>query len=93
MVIKLLTIDLLIPGCSSLKEKRFALSSLKTRVRQKFNVSIAEVGYQEKWQRSRLAVAMVGVDRKTVDKGCDNVLRFVEDDHRIQITDVQRETC
>lgn len=93
MVIKLLTIDLLFPGCSSLKEKRFALSSLKAKMRQKYNVSVAEVGYHEKWQRSCLAVVMVGVDRKTVDRSCDKVLRFVEDDHRIQITDVQREIC
>lgn len=93
MVIKLLTIDLLFPGCSSLKEKRFALSSLKTRVRRKYNVSVAEVDYHDKWQRSRLAVVMVGVDRRSVDAGCDKVLRFVEDDHRIQVTDVQREIC
>ena len=91
MVIKLLTIDLLFPGCSSLKEKRFTLSSLKTKLRRKFNVSIAEVGYHDKWQRCLLAVVMVGVDGRTVDTRCDKVLRFVEDDHRIQITDVHRE--
>jgi uncharacterized protein YlxP (DUF503 family) len=36
MVVKLLTVDLLIPGCSSLKEKRFVLKSLKARLRQRF---------------------------------------------------------
>jgi hypothetical protein len=36
---------------------------------------------------------MVGVDRKSVDKVCDKVLKFVEDDHRIQISDVHREIC
>lgn len=93
MVVKLLTIDLLFPGCSSLKEKRFVLSSLKTKVRRKFNVSVAEVDYHDKWQRTLLAVAAVAVDMKTVDASCDKVLRFIEDDHRIQISDVQREIC
>jgi uncharacterized protein YlxP (DUF503 family) len=91
MVVKLLTIDLFLPGCSSLKEKRYAVSSLKKRLRNRFNVSVAEVDFHDKWQRCRLAAVMVGVDRRTVDSGCDKLLRFVEDDHRIQITDAQRE--
>jgi len=91
MVVKLLTLDLHFPGCSSLKEKRFVLSSLKTRLRQRFNVSVSEVGFQDKWQRCRLAVAMVGSDRRTVDAACDNVLRFVENDHRIVVADSTQE--
>ena len=93
MFTKLLTIDLLLPGCSSLKEKRYALSSLKTRLRQRFNVSVAEVDFHDKWQRSQLVVAMVGVDKIHVDTECDHVLRFVEDDHRVQITDLIQQYC
>ena len=93
MFTKLLTIDLLLPGCSSLKEKRYALSSLKTRLRQRFNVSVAETDYHDKWQRSQLAVAMVGVDKVGVDSECDHVVRFVEDDHRVQITDLMGQYC
>jgi len=88
MVVKLLMIDLLFPGCSSLKEKRFVLSSLKTRLRKRFNVSVAEVDFHDKWQRALLAVTMVGVDRRTVDTNCDKVLRFIEDDYRVQVTDL-----
>lgn len=93
MVVKLLTLDLHIPGCSSLKEKRFVLSSIKSRLRQRFNVSVAEVGFQDKWQRCRLAVAMVGSDRRSVDTGCDRVIRFVENDHRVVVTETTREIC
>jgi uncharacterized protein YlxP (DUF503 family) len=93
MVVKLLTVDLLIPGCSSLKEKRFALSSLKTRLRQKFNVSVAEVDHHDKWQRSALAITTVGVDRRTADGCCDKALRFIERDHRVEITDTHQEYC
>jgi len=91
MIAKLLTVDLLIPGCSSLKEKRLALSSLKSRLRRKFNVSVAEVDHHDKWQRCELAVATVSVDRRTADGCCDKVLRFIERDHRVQITDTHQE--
>lgn len=93
MVVKLLTLDLHFPGCSSLKEKRFVLSSLKSRLRQRFNVSVAEVDHQDKWQRCRLAVAMVGSSRRAVDSSCDKVLRFVEGDHRLVVTDYETELC
>ncbi len=91
MVVKLLTLDLLFPGCSSLKEKRFVLSSLKMRLRKRFNVSVAEVDYHDKWQRCLMAVALVGVDRRTVDMVGDNVLRFVEGDHRVSVADTTQE--
>lgn len=93
MAVKLLTLDILFPGCSSLKEKRFVLSSLKTRLRRRFNVSVAEVDYHDKWQRCLLCVAMVAVDHHTVETECNRVLSFVERDHRISIADVTRETC
>lgn len=93
MVAKLLTVDLLIPGCSSLKEKRLVLSSLKTRLRRKFNVSVAEVDHHNKWQRARLAACTVGVDRKTVDGCFEKVLKFIERDFRVEITDTQQEYC
>ena len=91
MVLKLLTLDILFPGCSSLKEKRFVLSSLKARLRQRFNVSVAEINFQDKWQRSILAVALVGVDRKSVDRAGDSVIRFVEGDHRVSVADTTQE--
>ena len=93
MVAKLLTVDLLIPGCSSLKEKRFVLSSLKTRLRRKFNVSVAEIDHHHKWQRSQLAACTVGVDRKTVDGCCEKVLKCVERDYRVEITETGQEYC
>ena len=93
MVVKLLTLELLFPGCSSLKEKRFVLKSLKTRLRQRFNVSVAEVAYQDKWQRCTLAAVTVGSDNRSADDVCDRVVRFVENDHRLEVTGVSREVC
>lgn len=91
MFVKLLTVDLLIPGCSSLKEKRYVLSSLKARLRGRFNASIAEVDHQDKWQRSTIAIAIVGSDHKAVDAACGQIRRFVEGDARVTVTDALEE--
>lgn len=91
MFVKLLTIDLFIPASSSLKEKRFVLTSLKTRIRQRFNVSVAEVDFHDKWQRCRLAVVTVGPDKTFVDSCCDKVLALVERDHRIEVLEYVQE--
>lgn len=93
MIVKLLTVDFLLPGCLSLKEKRFVLSGLKAKLRRRFNVSVSEVEYQDKWQRSKLAVAMVGSSRRSVDAECDRVLRFIESDHRVVVTESNQEWC
>jgi uncharacterized protein YlxP (DUF503 family) len=62
VVIGLLTLDLHFPGARSLKDKRQALRSLEQRIRNRFNVSIAEVEHQDLWQRARLAVVSVNTD-------------------------------
>lgn len=91
MFVKLLTIDLFIPGCSSLKEKRFVLKSIKTRIRQRFNVAVSEVDFQDKWQRCRLGVVTVGPDKTFVDASCDKVIRLLQREHRIEILDIMQE--
>ena len=63
MVIGVCTILLTIPASHSLKGKRQVLRSLIARVRNDFNVSIAEVDQQDAWQSATLAVTCVSSDR------------------------------
>ena len=67
------------------------LSSIKAKLRQKFNVAVAEVGYHDKWQRSLLAVVAVGVDGVVVEATCSHVLRFLEGDRRLTVLDCIQE--
>lgn len=67
MVIGLLTLDLHFPGARSLKDKRHVLRSLETRLRNRFNVAVAEVEHQDLWQRARLAVVTVNTDHGHLD--------------------------
>jgi uncharacterized protein len=87
MLIGTLRVDLFLPAASSLKEKRFALQSLKTKIRNRFNVSVAEVDFQDKWQRAELGVACVSSDRKVIDGMLNGVLELIEKDERVEVTD------
>lgn len=62
--VTLLYIELIIPHAHSLKDKRREVRGLKDRISSKFNASVAEVGYQDKWQRCVLAVCLVGNDKR-----------------------------
>jgi uncharacterized protein YlxP (DUF503 family) len=62
-----LTLELHFPGARSLKDKRQALRSLEQKIRNRFNVSIAEVEHQDLWQRARLAVVAVNTDHSHLE--------------------------
>jgi uncharacterized protein YlxP (DUF503 family) len=61
--IGVLTLELRIEGAHSLKDKRHVVKSLKDRLRHKFNVAVAEIDYQDTWQRSVVAAVTVSGDR------------------------------
>ena len=75
-VIGVLTLELRLENSHSLKEKRHVVQSLKERLRNKFNVAVAEIDYQDLWQRAALAAVTVSSDRVHAE----NVLRSVEDE-------------
>lgn len=75
-VIGVLTLELRLENSHSLKEKRHVVQSLKERLRNKFNVAVAEIDYQDLWQRSVVAAVTVSADQVFAEK----VLRSVEDE-------------
>jgi uncharacterized protein YlxP (DUF503 family) len=72
--IGVLTLELRLEQSHSLKEKRHVVKSLRDRLHNKFNVSVAEIDYQDLWQRSVLAAVTVSSDRVQAEK----VLQSVE---------------
>ena len=77
----------IIPHAQSLKEKRSVLKSLKDRVRDQFNVAVAEVGDLDKWQLSTFALVNVGNDQREIDAALQHLLRFVETNFPVEITE------
>jgi uncharacterized protein YlxP (DUF503 family) len=78
MHIGVLVIEMLIYSSNSLKEKRFVLRSVKDRLKNKFNVSVAEIGYQEKWQRSQLGIVMVSNQHSHVENALQQIFQFLD---------------
>lgn len=91
LFVLLLTLEMIIPDARSLKEKRGPLKSVKERLRSRFNASVAEVGYRDKWQRSVLAVCMVGGDRRHLESEAEKLCRLVEEMPEIQMNRVDRD--
>jgi uncharacterized protein len=91
MLVGLLQLEIFIPDSASLKAKRFVLSSLKQRLRNKFNISIAEIDQNDKWQLATLGVAVVANEKRFVEKTLNKIFTLVEQEHNIQIMNQQFE--
>ncbi len=76
MVIGVLSLEFFLPACRSLKDKRRILLRFKDRVRGRFNIALAEVDFQDVWQRAAVAVVTLNSDRQVVDQ----TLRKVQDE-------------
>jgi uncharacterized protein YlxP (DUF503 family) len=79
MTVAIARITLVLAAARSLKDKRSVVKRLKDLVRQKFNVSIAEVDALDTWNRAVLGLTLVGSDRRFAESALDEVLRFVRD--------------
>ena len=85
MVVGVCTIDLHLPGIGSLKGKRQILLSLKERIKNTYNVSIAEIDANDLWQRAVLGVACVANDGRHVNQVLDSVLNTVRANPSIEL--------
>ena len=85
VVVGLCTIELFLGDSQSLKDKRQILSSLKDRLRQKFNLSVAEIGAQDLWQKGVLALACVANDGRYVNQVLDQAQNMIKSDPIIEI--------
>ncbi len=84
MVIGLCTIELYLPGNNSLKGKRSVLKSMISRLRRKFNISIAEVDLHDVWQSAVIGVACVSNQQSHAHKSLMQVIEWIES-HRLDV--------
>jgi uncharacterized protein YlxP (DUF503 family) len=84
-------VELHVHGSRSLKQKRGVVKSITARVRNRFNVSIAEVGGQDTWQRAVLGVSAAGAEAERVRVALERVVDFIENLHLAELrgSDVQ----
>ena len=78
MVVGTLKIEFRLVDNRSLKGKRKVVRSMVDKVKSRFNVSIAEVGSNDKWQKIELGISAVGNDRRHIDSSLNHVLGFLD---------------
>lgn len=90
MAVAALTIQLSIPLSRSLKDRRQVVRSLKDRLRQGFNVSVAELDEAVTWQSATLGIAAISASRDYLRGQMDEVERAVHRlvaEHGAEVTD------
>ncbi len=91
MTIGILKLVIFIQDSSSLKEKRMVLHSLKAKLRNNFNVAIAQIDDEDKWQRTTLAAVGVERDRKNMNSVLSRLVNFIEEFNSISLIDYEME--
>ncbi|MBA3373276.1 MAG: DUF503 domain-containing protein [Euzebyales bacterium] len=91
MFAALVSLELHIPASGSLKAKRSVVKSLVARLRQELNCSVAEVGYQDLWQRAVLGVAVVSGTASGARKVAQQVEKVVYREPRVEVVGVHVE--
>jgi uncharacterized protein YlxP (DUF503 family) len=70
-----LTLEIHIEGAHSLKEKRHVVKSLKDKLRSRFNVAVAEIDFQDVWQRALVSAVTVSADHVHAERVLNSVER------------------
>jgi uncharacterized protein YlxP (DUF503 family) len=91
MLVGVCTAVLRIPGAASLKDKRRAVKSLKDRLHNTFNLSVAEVDDLDLWQRATLGLAVVSNDAKHCDEVLSAAVDFIRRDNNVELLDYHTE--
>lgn len=89
MVVGIVRVDLHLPGSRSLKDKRQVVRSMKERIRERVHASVAEVEYQDLWQRAALGIAVVAEDGAQVHELLNSARHIVESFMQAQVLDWQ----
>jgi uncharacterized protein YlxP (DUF503 family) len=91
MVVGAARVELHVHGSQSLKEKRGVVRSITQRVRNRFNVSVAEVGGQDTWQRVVIGLAVAANEAPAARKRLEDAIEFIEGLHLAEVLDQEVE--
>lgn len=85
MLIGICKINLYFSNSHSLKDKRNILKSIKTRIRNHYNVSVAEIDNHDLWKNAILGIVCVGNDKKYLNKMLNEIILFLEKQNESQL--------
>ena len=84
MIVAMVVVGLRLPACGSLKEKRGVIRQLISRLHRELNVSVAEVGGQDSWQRCELGIAIAAGSEVGARKIAQQVEKIVAREFRVE---------
>jgi uncharacterized protein YlxP (DUF503 family) len=87
LIVGTFVVDLSLPGVDSLKEKRRRIKPLLARVQNRFNVSIAEVGYNDNLRMAQFGAAVVGNEKAFIDQVIAEIIRCIGAEKEMNIID------
>jgi len=91
MIVGIAKLSLRLPENHSLKGKRKVMKSICDRLRQRFNLAVAEIDSQDLWQTGEVGIVTVGNDGKYVNSKLDKAINFIDDLQLAEIVDIQLE--
>ena len=91
MIVGLLQAEMHLPRSRSLKEKRSTLKSLRDQLRGRFNVAVAELDSNEKWQRATFGVSTVANERAYIEGLLRQVTEWLRMSHVVELIRVDEE--
>ena len=91
MVVGAARVELHVHGSQSLKQKRGVVRAISQRVRNRFNVSVAEVGGQGTWQSVVLGISTVSGDSQSARRRLEKTIDYIEDLHLAEVIDQEVE--
>jgi uncharacterized protein YlxP (DUF503 family) len=91
MVVGICTVELFLPNNGSLKDKRRIVKSIKDRMKQRFNVSVAEIDDQELWQKTVLGIACVSNDKGHINQTLDRVVGMIRTTPMVEVVEYHLE--
>ena len=91
MIVGIMVLDLHSNSSHSLKEKRQIVSSMKEKLKNKWNISLIESDYQDLWQKIQIAVAMVANSKPIVEKAFDQIENFIFMNYPVQAVTVNKD--
>ncbi|SMB83152.1 hypothetical protein SAMN00017405_1007 [Desulfonispora thiosulfatigenes DSM 11270] len=91
MFIGSLIVKIHISYVHSLKEKRSIIKSIMAKLRNKFNVSIAEVAENDQWQIAVIGMSIVSTNKQIIDKQMSEIIDFIEANYELEITEIDKD--
>ncbi len=92
MIVGVMTAQLCLNGIGSLKEKRSIVKSVTSRLKNRFNVSIAEVDHQDSKRTALVGLSIVSNNSSYIDRQFEKILTFMRKDGRFFLGTIERET-